>query len=341
MPSGIWHFTEPEKYAALREVTEKTYLEPGRGLPGRIWESGAPVWIPDINADPNIPRARPRNIGVRAAFGFPIKVHERVIAILEFFSDIPTQPDPDLMITLRTIGDQVGRVFERRQAEEALRKQAEALEQAYQESQTQVAELQKAEEHQRLLMAELNHRVKNMLAVVTGIASQTARSSRSIAAFNENFMARLGALARAHTLLTERNWAPTPLQRLMEELVGPYAQPEEGHLEVSGPPVSLPPKASLAVSMILHELITNAAKYGALSVPDGRIFVHWSVSSEADRLIRLTWRETGMQGLSRPRKTGFGTRMIEASVQHELGGRVAITYRPEGIHYDFEFSANQ
>jgi two-component sensor histidine kinase len=76
-------------------------------------------------------------------------------------------------------------------------------------------------------------------------------------------------------------------------------------------------------------------------VPEGRIFVAWSVSPEPERLIRLEWRETGMQGLSRPRRTGFGTRMIEASVQHELGGRVELNYRPEGIRYAFEFSANQ
>jgi two-component sensor histidine kinase len=108
---------------------------------------------------------------------------------------------------------------------------------------------------------------------------------------------------------------------------------------MSGSPVLLPPKASLAMSMIFHELVTNAAKYGALSVPTGRIFVEWSVSPEPNRLVRLTWRETGVPGLIRSRRVGFGTKMIEASAKHELGGNVEIRYTPEGIAYTLEFPA--
>jgi two-component sensor histidine kinase len=183
--------------------------------------------------------------------------------------------------------------------------------------------------------------VKNMLAVVTGIASQTARSSRSVAAFNENFIARLSSLGRAHTLLTAGNWGFTSLRTLIEELVMPHAPPEEERIQAGGPPLALRPKPALAVSMILHELVTNATKYGALSVPNGRIFVEWSVSAGETGEVRLTWRETGLVDFNRPRRVGFGTRMIQASAQHELGGGVNVSYDPEGIRYEFKFPLNQ
>jgi two-component sensor histidine kinase len=211
----------------------------------------------------------------------------------------------------------------------------------YKQAQDEIAYRQRSEEHQRLLLEELNHRVKNMLAVVTGIASQTARSSRSVTAFNENFLARLGALGRAYTLLTARRWETMPLQGLVEEILAPYAQSGGGHLDIAGPHVALTPKPALAMSMILHELVTNASKYGALAVPAGRIFVEWSVSTEPARRVRLTWRETGVGQINPPRRSGFGTRMIEASMRHELGGQVAVAYGEDGVSYEFEFPASQ
>jgi two-component sensor histidine kinase len=182
--------------------------------------------------------------------------------------------------------------------------------------------------------------------VVSGIASQTARNSRSIAAFNENFLARLNSLARAHTLLTAGNWQTTPLRMLIEETLSPQARPDEGQLHIIGPDVFLPPKPALAMSMILHELVTNAAKYGALTAPNGGILVEWRVSpsdnpAEDLTVVNLVWRETGVPGLRTPRKTGFGTRMIQASIEHELGGVAKVTYGRDGIEYDFAFPLNQ
>jgi two-component sensor histidine kinase len=192
-----------------------------------------------------------------------------------------------------------------------------------------------------MLLAELNHRVKNMLAVVTGIASQTARSSRSISAFNANFMARLSSLSLAHSLLTAGNWEAMSLHRLVEELLGPYANPNDGQLSISGPEMAMRPKGALAMSMILHELVTNATKYGALSRPEGRISVEWSVTPGPAGRVSFNWRESGVAGLTRPRRTGFGSRMIEASVRHELGGEVELIYGPDGIAYRFAFPSNQ
>jgi PAS domain S-box-containing protein len=335
LPSDIWIGDDDERYAQLRAYTSQKYLSAGEGLPGEVWRSGNPYWVADVATDQHFARAEAAlHTGIKSAFAFPIASEGRIIAVIEFFTDIASAPEADLLLAMRSIGDQVGRVFERRRAEQALRAQTEAL-------QLELADRKRAEEHQRMLLAELNHRVKNMLAVVTGIASQTARSSRSIAAFNENFMARLNALGHAHTLLTVGNWGTTSLHLIVEGLLGPYAQPHEGQLTIDGPPTMLRPKAALAISMILHELITNATKYGALSRAEGRIFVEWSVTSTVPAQVQLTWRETGMTGLTRPRRTGFGTRMIEASARHELGGTVQVVYRPEGIEYRLGFPANQ
>ena len=120
-------------------------------------------------------------IEITAAIGFPIISSDEVIAVVEFFSETPTEPDPELLLTLRAIGQQVGRVFERRQAEQVLRERALALE-------AEILERMRAEERQKLLLSELNHRVKNMLTVVTAIAAQTARKSTSIQSFNRVFL---------------------------------------------------------------------------------------------------------------------------------------------------------
>lgn len=335
MPSEIWHVADPVKFAPLQDATRGVYLSPGDGLPGRVWQSGDIVWIPDISADPGMRRREAAlTAGLRSAVGLPILSGSRIIAILEFFTDAPTAEDADLVLTLRAFAYQCGRVFERHETEQSLRS-------LYQQAQAELQERRKAEDQLHLLLGELNHRVKNMLAVVTGIAAQTARNSRSIAAFTAKFMSRLTSLGRAHTLLTARNWQPTPLKRLVEELLAPYAEPQDGHLTIAGPRVELLPKSALAISMILHELVTNATKFGALSVPNGKLAVEWDLVPGNPEQVRLSWRESGLAHLAKPRRTGFGTRMIDASVRHELGGKVQVTYRPVGIAYEIDFPVNQ
>ena len=311
VPTAIWHM-ESDKFEQLRRVTMQMRYRPGMGLPGRIWQTKELHWIRDVSAaDANFHRFRLlQDLNVRSAFGVPIKSGGSVIAVLEFFTDALSERDPQVLVVARTFGEQVGRVLERR----------EVL------------------QHHQLLVAELNHRVKNMLAVVMALATHTARSAASFELFKKSFSARLMSLARGYNLLTASEWKQTAIQDIVREIVTPHVSAHQ--LEFAGPDVSLSSKATLAMSMILHELVTNAVKHGALSVPAGRIGVHWSLNGDdgGSGEIGLQWQESGLEGLEAPQEpSGFGSKLIETSTRQDLGGRVETTYRPEGIRYSFWF----
>lgn len=334
IPSPMWYSTQPDVLEDFRAATNAAKLAPGEGLPGRVWVSREPHWIADIDADPNFPRSRGlHGIEVKSALGFPIISGDKVIAVIECFSQTVTEPDADLLLTLQAIGEQVGRVFERRRSEKVLREHAAALE-------VEIEQRKRVEERQKLLLAEVNHRVKNMLAVVTAIAAQTGRSSSSIDSFNQAFLSRLQALSDAHSLLTTGNWQSTSLNELAEVILSPY-RTERGQLDIRGPLVSMPPKAVLSLGMVLHELVTNAAKYGALSVASGNVVLEWNVDLEGEPVVRMQWREFGTGPVSPPTRTGFGTLMVRASIQHDLKGHMTIDYGSDGIRYDFDFPLKQ
>ena len=313
VPSGIWH-GDADTFAPLREITARTTFGMGEGMPGRIWRRRAPFWLPDNGDETQLakfPRGRiTRSLGVRAIFGFPILIDGEVAAILEFFSVNDERPDPELLLTVRTLGEQVGRVLERR----------------------------RVQDHQALLLAELDHRAMNMLSVVLGMADQTARRASSIEAFRSDFSARLTALARAYGLLTSRGWRPTELTEIIRLIVGPYLPEGEGRFRLTGEAVQIPPKAGMTLAMILHELAANATKYGALCDPAGRLAVAVAVEPAAEgRRIVLTWRESGLSGIRPPQRRGFGARLIEASLERELGGTAKVDYADEGVSYRFDF----
>ena len=329
VPSPVWYSSKPEAFGKLRAATEGSTFGPGEGLPGRVWETRAPEWIADVNAHPDFPRARwPGGIEIKSALGFPITSSDLVIAVIELFSETVVPPDAELLLTLRAIGQQVGRVFERRRAEQALRKHARALE-------AEIAERIRAEEHQKLLLAELNHRVKNTLAVVTAIAAQTARNSISIESFTQSFLARLHALNGAHSLLTTQNWQAVSLADLTDAVLAPHRSHDQ--LCIRGGPVMLPPKAVVSVSLVLHELVTNAAKHGALSDPAGKVSLKWESDARSQPGIRLLWEETGIGPVAAPTRLGFGAAMIRASVEHDLKGKVNVSYGDDGLRYNIEF----
>jgi PAS domain S-box-containing protein len=192
-----------------------------------------------------------------------------------------------------------------------------------------VTERKRAEETQQLLIGELNHRVKNTLATVQAIATQTLRHNRTPAEFATNFAGRIQALARAHSLLSEAVWKGADLADLVSDQLRLGAI-DERRLQVSGPRVFLPSQMALHLALILHELATNANKYGALSEPHGTISLGWTV---ADERLEIRWTENGARGIKAPSRRGFGTTLIEQSVKSE-GGAARAAYRSDGVAWE-------
>ena len=190
-----------------------------------------------------------------------------------------------------------------------------------------ITERKAAEQHQRLLVNELNHRVKNTLAIVQAIAWQSFRSSGASRLAREAFEGRLAALAAAHDVLTRQDWDGGSITQVLGSAVAPH-DPGEGRLKASGPLVMLDPKAAVALALAMHELATNAVKHGALSTPEGRVDVCWTVDSD---VLDLTWRETGGPPVKAGIKRGFGTRLLEQGLSEELKGAVRMEVRPEGL----------
>lgn len=191
-------------------------------------------------------------------------------------------------------------------------------------------------QRQKLMIDELNHRVKNTLATVQSIAMQTARSARDPATFAESFQARLMALSHTHNLLTQSHWAGAGLAEILRH----ETEAHGAHRVLpNGPTVALEPAAALSLGMIVHELATNAAKYGALSAAEGRVLVDWSLSP--DQVLSLSWKEVGGPAPTPPERKGFGSRLIERNVRHDLAGSVEILYAPEGLIADFTIPLSQ
>ena len=189
-----------------------------------------------------------------------------------------------------------------------------------------------AAERQKLMIDELNHRVKNTLATVQSIAMQTARSHTDPRTFAEGFQARLMALSHTHDLLTRSHWEGADLRAVLQHETEAHGA---SRISLVGPPVALEPAAALSLGMIFHELATNAAKYGSLSAPEGRVMVDWSVADHARPVLHLTWREIGGPAVSAPERKGFGSRLIERNVRHDLAGEVKVDYASTGLAVEF------
>jgi two-component sensor histidine kinase len=188
------------------------------------------------------------------------------------------------------------------------------------------AEELRAHQRQQLMINELNHRVKNTLFTVQSLARQSLgrpADTPGLHAFNE----RLMALARAHDLLTQSVWEGADLKEILEETLEPYLD----RTVLAGPQVALTPNAALALSMVFHELGTNAVKYGALSLPEGTVTVVWHVDPGALHRLTLHWEERGGPPVSPPARKGFGSRLIAASLKSDLAGEARVDYRPSGL----------
>jgi PAS domain S-box-containing protein len=195
-----------------------------------------------------------------------------------------------------------------------------------------ITERKRIEEHRQLLLNELNHRVKNTLATVQSVAAQSFRLATTDASGREMFEARLLALSRAHDVLTDESWEGANLNEIVAQAILPYRGGDPGRFGIEGPAVWLSAKMALSISMALHELATNAAKYGALSSHQGRVDISWIARQHGSECqLRLEWLESGGPAVVPPKRKGFGSRLIERGLAQELGGEARLEYRPAGL----------
>ena len=195
------------------------------------------------------------------------------------------------------------------------------------------AERRRAEDQVRFLMRELSHRAKNQLAVVIAMARRTAERSEGVADFERVFSERLMALARSTDLLVNQNWRGVALAELIDAHLTPFVTVNKSRLTVEGPRVELGPDAAQSIGLALHELATNASKYGALSVPGGVVTIRWHYTDADHRSLRLEWTESGGPPVAAPTRTGFGSVVVQRTVAQSLNGEVTHEFRPDGVYW--------
>lgn len=266
--------------------------------------------IPDIYADSRVPHDAYRPTFVKSMVMTPVRAHDPLAAIGAYWRDV------------RSWGaDELTRL------EVMARATATALENV-----RLIGSLEAALERRDLLMREMDHRVKNTLATVQAIAFQTHRGTETPGAFVDALNGRLKALARAHELLVRGGWGRASLGDLAEEALSAFAPPGE-RLIIRGPEVRLAPELSVTMQMILHELSTNAARYGAWSGVNGRVDLSWSTD---DGVFRLSWRESGGPPVSEPTRRGFGSRLIQQGLAQDMSARGGLVFATDGLRLELE-----
>ena len=301
LKSGAWSTGVRRKAKALVDATEKMDMQAASALPGRVLESGKPLWISDARSDDQFLR---RGLGFESAFAFPVQSAGRCIAILEFFSRSTRQPDEHLLLSARAIGAQIGRVHERRHSEEL----------------------------RALLLAELNHRAKNILAVVRGMAHLSFGSATDLEQAKKAFDSRLDSVAKANDILHAQSGSAAMLgEIILEALTGCGVGADRTSRE--GPELCVDSSSAIMVSLAVHELCTNAFKYGALSSSDGRVDIRWRLDPQDDSRLDFEWVERGGPPVQKPQRQGFGMRILKRGMELESGGRAEILYAPDGFRY--------
>ncbi len=198
-----------------------------------------------------------------------------------------------------------------------------------------VSKRKEEEKHRELLTHELSHRVKNTLAVVQSLASIPAAPGTTIEQFRRTFAGRIQALARAHRQLLDSQWQAVDLRALVEETLSAYCEAGSARCEIQGGPTLLPPKHGLSLSLFLHELATNAAKYGAFSAPEGRVEVRWSKDEGSN--LKLRWIEHDGPKVKPSGANGFGMKLIKDMVAYELSGKTNLSFDPDGLQCELVF----
>jgi two-component sensor histidine kinase len=205
-----------------------------------------------------------------------------------------------------------------------------------------VTERKEGEAHLRLLLRELTHRSKNLLAVIQAMARQTARHTGSVETFLTQFGARLQALAASHDLLIRESWYGASLGELVRSQLGVYLDGTAAQVSIEGPAIAIKPEAAQNLGLALHELAVNAAKFGALSVPVGRVAITWNRVENVDgSAVELDWREKLGPKVKARRRKGFGSMVIERNLTRALDARVELEFDPDGLHCHIVIPANQ
>jgi two-component sensor histidine kinase/PAS domain-containing protein len=202
---------------------------------------------------------------------------------------------------------------------------------------TDITERKAAEAHQRFLLQELSHRSKNLLTIVQSIANQSLRNSKDQKDFQNRFNGRLGGLAASNDLLARGDWRGSSLRKLIEFQLAPFIDLSSPQLEIHGPEVTLVADASQAIGLALHELATNAVKYGALSSSQGHLSVSWAVDQPPGvGGLKLEWRERGGPLVIQPKDKGFGHIVIKSMIEQAVRGTVEIDFAEEGLHWSLQ-----
>jgi PAS domain S-box-containing protein len=203
-----------------------------------------------------------------------------------------------------------------------------------------ITERRELENHKNVLISELDHRVKNVLAIVSTVASRTQETSNSMSEFVAALDGRIKSMATTHELLSNRRWRGIPLAELARGVLAPYVT--ANNAQVDGPDVVLSAEAGQTLAMVFHELATNAAKYGALSAATGRVSVNWSFrrNGHAEASLCIQWEETGGPRVAPPTRSGFGTGVIRELIPYELGGTVDLIHLLEGVRCKLEIPAD-
>jgi two-component system, chemotaxis family, CheB/CheR fusion protein len=201
-----------------------------------------------------------------------------------------------------------------------------------------VTTIVKAEEQQRTMVEELNHRVRNMLTVVGAIANQTMAKTDSPKHFAEAFLGRLQAMGKSYALVSRESWGEVSLRDILMDELQSYAEDRQDRICLEGPDLAFPPSQALALGLVLHELTTNAIRHGALAKAKGRVSVAWKV--EKDRLL-ITWQERDGGKIAKPKRHGFGTELIQRELKSTLGAKVTFDYAPKGleVHISIPYEA--
>jgi two-component system CheB/CheR fusion protein len=194
-----------------------------------------------------------------------------------------------------------------------------------------VTSLAQAEEQLRVLVAELNHRVKNMLTVIVSVATQTLKHSDDVEAARKAFLDRLHAMARSYELVSRDQWSEVSLHDVVRQEIEPYRTGRDDRVVIDGPAVSLKPKLALSLGMIIHELGTNSVKYGSLSAAGGSLEISWATERRSENSLVLDWIERGGPPVGKARRHGFGLTLIEREVSHGLGGKARIEFEERGL----------